>query len=112
MLSPPPFLDDRRVLLNIGWQPPPVDYLKINMDGAFNQYSKMAACGGINRDANGAFDKGFICNMGFCSNLRAELLTLLNGLKVARSLSIGKAIFETDSKAIINYVFFYRQKVY
>lgn len=42
--------------------------------------------------------------MGSCNVLRAELLALLNGLKVARSMSIPKEIFETDSKAIISYV--------
>lgn len=64
----------------------------------------MAACGGIIRNAKGEFIRGFSCNLGACSVLQAELLALLNDLRVARNLGLPKVIFETDSKAIINYV--------
>lgn len=60
--------------------------------------------GGIIRDAMGGFIRGFVQNLGPSDVLRGELLALLNGLKVARLMSIPKAIFETDSKAIISYV--------
>lgn len=94
-------------MLNVGWQPPPSDWLKINVDdlnGARNSHSGLAACGGIIREASGTFVKGFVCNKGNYSALKAELLALLHEIKVVRNLSIRKAIFKTDSIAIINYV--------
>ncbi|KAK8678243.1 hypothetical protein V6N13_143749 [Hibiscus sabdariffa] len=34
------------------WKPPPLRWIKINMNGACNSTTDMAACGGVGRDAN------------------------------------------------------------
>lgn len=62
------------------------------------------SCGGAIRDSNGCFRKGSICNIGSCSPLKAELFALLHGIQVARSLSISKVVFETDSSQVVDSV--------
>lgn len=98
------FLHDGKLLMNISWKTPPDDYIKVNVDGAHNRISGTAACGGIPRKSDGSFIKGFVCNMGSCSVLRAELHPLLYGIEVFWNLSFEKVIFETNSLAVFNYV--------
>lgn len=50
--KPPASLDHDRVCLNVGWQPPSADFLKMNVDGAVIRSSGLAACGGIIQDSN------------------------------------------------------------
>lgn len=52
--QPPNFIDDIIVLFPVGWQPPPENFFKVNVDGAHNNQYGLSACGGINRDSNGS----------------------------------------------------------
>lgn len=84
-------------LMREGWsyrQYPPLGYPKVNLDGAHNKHTCMSTDGGIirNADANGCFVPGFICNLGFCSALMAEMRALLNGTKVASNIALEKVI--------------------
>lgn len=83
----------------LGWQKgydiywlgsPLADFLKINVDGAHNSQTERSGWGGIICDSNGGFVKGFVCNLGPCNVLKAEMLTLLHGIQVARNLFIRK----------------------
>lgn len=47
----------KKVLVKVGWQPPPPSFLKVNVDGAHNNQSGASTCGGIIRDSNGSFVK-------------------------------------------------------
>lgn len=55
------------------------------------------ACGGLVRDANGVFIKGFYSRIGFGNAVCLDI-------KMARQLDIKWAIFELDSKMVVNTV--------
>ncbi|KAK7289741.1 hypothetical protein RIF29_03628 [Crotalaria pallida] len=65
-----------------------VGFMKLNTDGSFRASSHAAACGGVIRDATGFFVHGFHCNLGVCSSVKAELWSLLWGLRLAKHLEI------------------------
>lgn len=102
----PSNIDSSRVELstNLSWVPPTAGFVKVNVDGAHNRYTGISVCGGVIRDSNGCFIKGYVCNLGPCSSLKAKMLALLHGLQVASSLSFRKVIFETDSSQIVDSV--------
>lgn len=101
---PPTFLDDKKVSAQVGWQPPPMYFFKVNIDGAHNKHTGKSSCGGINRDSNGCFVQGFFCNLGPCDTLMDEMCALLHGTKVARGLALKKVIVESYSFVVVNIV--------
>lgn len=104
MLCPSTLSSDGRARIAVNWNPPPAGYLKVNVDGAFYSSLGKAACGGLICDSNGAFVKGFVCNLGVCSVIKAEMKALLHGVQVARDMNISNAIFEIDSLMVVNLV--------
>lgn len=65
----------------------------MNADGAFNSSSGKAACGGLICGSNGAFVKGFMCNLGVYNVNKVEMKAFLYGVQVARNLNVRNAIF-------------------
>lgn len=66
---------------------PPIGFVKLNVDVAFND-SGIASLSGVFRDSNGSFFGGFCHYQLHVSSARhAELVALLLGVEVARSLS-------------------------
>lgn len=49
-------------IIKVGWDPPPIGWVKINSDGFVNLGN--AACGGLLPNTNGIFMVGFACNLG------------------------------------------------
>ena len=54
----------------VGWYPPPLDFLKINVDGAAVGNSSLGSCGGVLKDRNGALLWNFVLNIGRCLVLK------------------------------------------
>ena len=48
----------------VKWLPPPMEWFKPNVDGAYDQSSGMMSAGGLIRDCNGQWVKGFQANLG------------------------------------------------
>ncbi|MBA0814565.1 hypothetical protein Gohar_020390, partial [Gossypium harknessii] len=76
-ILPPHFVDKK-------WEKPPTDKVKINFDAAI--INDKIGFGVLARDSEGF----------------AELYTFEESIKVARSLNIAKAIFETDCASLAN----------
>lgn len=36
LAKPPIYLEESRTFIQVGWQPPPLDFVKVNIDGAHN----------------------------------------------------------------------------
>ena len=70
----------------VGWNPPLFGSIKVNVDSSSLGNLSSAGCGGLARDSSGAWLRGFYCSIGVASNLYAELLAILHGLKLARRL--------------------------
>lgn len=78
------------------WNPPFVGWLKINVDGASNRFTKIGVCAGVARDQNGDMLWGFRCNLGLSNSLNAELWGILWALKHAWNGVGRRIIVETD----------------
>lgn len=49
------------------------DYIKINTDVTFNVYSERIGVGGLARNSDGTWIKGFIIDLGMGDDLQAEM---------------------------------------
>lgn len=87
----------QREMAYISWKFPEQGWFKINVDGASANNPGKAGGGGVIRNDTGCWVKGFCINLGMASNVAAELLAILQGLKLAWDLGIRRVHLETDS---------------
>lgn len=83
---------------------PPQRCYKINIDGSHRRNSGNPACGGLIRDSNEIFVKGFFGRVGYANVLWAKLQALGLGIKLAKQMNLKWASFEMDSKVVMNMV--------
>ncbi|GAU25355.1 hypothetical protein TSUD_216930 [Trifolium subterraneum] len=72
-----------RVVSYIGWKPPKLQFVKLNVDGASNN-GKRAGCGGGIRGNQGEWLGGFAKSVGDCNATIAELWGVLEGIHTGR----------------------------
>jgi len=72
----------------VQWLPPPQGFFKLNSDGSLNHAAKNASAGGIIRDWEGNWVKGYTVNIDSTSIFAAELWGLREALKLCRDLGI------------------------
>ena len=85
----------------VQWFPPPEGWSKLNVDGASKGNPGPAGAGGLLRGPYGNWIRGFALSIGLCSSVKAELIALLRGLKLAKDEGITKLLVHTDSQVII-----------
>lgn len=64
----------------------------MNVDGSYCSSVGKAACGGLVRDCTSKFIKAFLCNVGFCNTIWAELWALRLGINL--ELALSRVIFK------------------
>ncbi|KAK8630158.1 hypothetical protein V6N13_078964 [Hibiscus sabdariffa] len=79
------------------WIPPEDGWLKLNADGARASLDGRASCGGVLRDHNGSWIRGFSKFIGRCSVVEAELWGIAVGMELAWSMGCRQLIVELDS---------------
>lgn len=84
------------------WNAPPLGFLKINCDGAFNDSHKSAAIGICCRNASGVFPWGLCDKVKSLSAFMIEALALHRALLLAKDLALSKVIFECDCKMLVS----------
>ncbi|CAL9022783.1 unnamed protein product, partial [Prunus brigantina] len=89
-------------LINIKWQPPPLDWIKVNFDGLVR--GNLVATSFVIRDWNGNVRLAGAKNSGQVSITVAECLALRDGLAHAIHNGWRKILVEDDSKLIIDCV--------
>ncbi|KAF7813422.1 ribonuclease H [Senna tora] len=89
---------------NVKWDPPPVDWIKLNTDGTAYGNPGNAGCGGILRDHKGEWIGGFTSHIGSCSALDAELWGILKGLAFTKKKGLNSIMVECDSKEAITLI--------
>ncbi|KAM5580526.1 hypothetical protein ABKV19_009994 [Rosa sericea] len=78
------------------WTAPAVDYLKLNVDGAFLSSMPYGGTGGVVRNSQGQFIAGFSFRVDFVTSpLQVELLALKYGLELLQAMQITYAIVES-----------------
>ena len=80
---------------------PPRGWLKLNTDGSAMRNPDRAGGGGLIRDHDGAWLKGFARGLGFTSSALAELWALRDGLLLAKEMGIQQLIIELDALSIV-----------
>ncbi|RYR17285.1 hypothetical protein Ahy_B03g062048 isoform A [Arachis hypogaea] len=88
----------------IRWSRPKEGCIKVNVDGSWFSHNNNAACGGVFRDSEGRFVKGFACNLGNCSIMHVELWAVIHGLNIATTNGYHNLVVESDSAAAINFI--------
>lgn len=100
----PSFVPHGKREVYIMWKPPPCRAYKVNVDGSHYHDRGSTACGGLIRNSDGIFVKGFYCNMGCSNPFWAEMWALLLGVRLAQSLALPEVLFELDSLSIVQTV--------
>lgn len=79
-------------VVHIKWTPPPHNVFKLNTDEYHSQRTHFSACGGLIRNADGQFISGFYYNLGVSTSTVAEILGLIHGLRMGKSLHLDRVI--------------------
>ncbi|XP_050238292.1 uncharacterized protein LOC126687779 [Mercurialis annua] len=85
------------------WQPPPINIIKVNFDGAFNRATctGTGACVARNHNGKPIHSHAQVFNH-VQSPMVVEALALREAILVARRLQVMEIIFEGDAKCIID----------
>ncbi|XP_019162021.1 PREDICTED: uncharacterized protein LOC109158590 [Ipomoea nil] len=83
------------------WDKPADGWIKLNVDGCCKGREKRAGCGGVLRDTQGNWRRGFSHNIGACEAKEAEAWAILVGLRMAAHYGASKIVVESDSIAVI-----------
>ncbi|KAL8171402.1 hypothetical protein V2J09_023206 [Rumex salicifolius] len=89
----PPALDSPE----LRWVMPPMGWFALNVDGSFRQGHEVVCAGGLIRSSIGEFIQGFILKQLGFSAFYAELMSVLQGLTLARRLDLNRVVLECDA---------------
>ncbi|KAF3684946.1 hypothetical protein FXO37_01077 [Capsicum annuum] len=76
---------------------PPIDGLKLNIDGSYDHKSGSGGAGGIFRDSRGNWIKGFMKKISVKNSVGAEIRALYMGLEIAVQLKCSNIFIAIDS---------------
>ncbi|XP_070014523.1 uncharacterized protein [Nicotiana sylvestris] len=93
---------ESRILIEIRWNKPPQNIIKLNIDGAFSKSTLEAGLGGVFRNKNGDWIFGYCRSTYASSVMHCELMALHEGLKIARQLDLPNIEIETGSTDAIS----------
>ncbi|KAK8604907.1 hypothetical protein V6N13_082372 [Hibiscus sabdariffa] len=85
-----------------GWTLPRRGWVRLNGDGAVRLSDGAAAVGGVLRSDSGVWLFGFVCSLGKCSILNAELWAIYLGLMYAWNRGYRKVEVQSDSRDAIH----------
>ena len=83
---------------------PPVNWIKVNCDGASKQNGEIAGCGGLCRGPDGKWMRGFSYNLGMCNAFVAELWGAYYSLKMAWEMDCTQVILKSDPKTLVDFL--------
>ncbi|PRQ24992.1 putative RNA-directed DNA polymerase [Rosa chinensis] len=86
----------------VQWIPPPIQWLKVNTDGSFRSI-EMAGFGGIFRDHEGHFRGAFAQKVEAPCAIDAEVLAVIEAMRIAWAKSWTHIWLETDSILVVQY---------
>jgi ribonuclease HI len=83
------------------WQPPPVDWVLLNSDGAFVPETGLGGWGAVARDNNGDMIVAEAGSVPFASDaMHTETYALMKAIELATRLGFGRIILATDCQTL------------
>ena len=93
-----------KVVCNISWIKPPTDWCKLNTDGASLGNPGKAGGGGVIRDCEGRWMRGFARSIGVTTSIMAEFWALRDDLLLAGQIGVQNLVIELDAKVVVELV--------
>nr|POF23203.1 putative ribonuclease h protein [Quercus suber] len=93
-----------KVVYNVRWEKPPLGWCKLNTDGTSYGNPGRAGGGGVIRDSEGRWLKGFARSIGFTTNITVEFWALRDGLMQALQMGVQNLVVELDAKVVVKLV--------
>ncbi|CAJ2652437.1 unnamed protein product [Trifolium pratense] len=90
------------VIKEIYWQPPLLNWIKCNIDGASCGNLGNASCGGIFRNHEADFIYGFAEPLGVASSVFAELCGAMRAIEIAYQKNWRSLWLESDSTIVVS----------
>ena len=88
-------------LIAVRWEPPSINWHKLNTDGSALGCPGPAGGGGLIRNHLAAWVKGFIRSIGRANSMEAELWEVRDGLALCTDLGLLAIELNVDSKAVV-----------
>ena len=88
-------------VIRVAWEKPPLGWMKLNNDGSALGNPGKAGGGGLIRDHQGNWVRGFARAHGNTSSSITELWALRDGLEIAKDLGLNNLIVEMDALSIV-----------
>ena len=88
-------------VVSVGWEKPPRGWVKLNTDGSAMKNPDRAGGGGLLRDHDGVWLRGFARGLGYTNSILAELWALRDGLLLAKELGLQHLIIELDALSVV-----------
>ncbi|KAL0006019.1 hypothetical protein SO802_013580 [Lithocarpus litseifolius] len=88
-------------VIRVAWEKPPLGWMKLNSDGSALGNPGKAGGGGLIRDHQGNWVRGYARAHGNSNSSLAELWALCDGLEIAKDLGLDKLIVEMDALSIV-----------
>ena len=89
-----------RIAIPVKWSKPFPGWHKLNIDGASLGNPGKASGGGLIRDSEERWVRGYSRSIGHATSVMAELWALRDGLKLAVQLGIGCLEVELDARLL------------
>ena len=90
-----------KTIIPVGWEKPLWGWLKLNFDGLTINNPGKTSGGGLFRDHEGNWVKGYVRGIGHINSFMAELWALRDRLNIAREMGVSNLIIELDALSIV-----------
>ena len=88
--------------IQVKWLWPPINWFKVNSDGSSLGNPGIVGGGGLIRNENGEWVRGYARAVGATTSVIAELWALRNGIRLCIALNLQAVIFELDAKLVVD----------
>ena len=90
-----------KIIVEVGWEKPPMGWVKLNTDGSAIGSTGRAGGGGAIRNHEGQWLKGYARPLGGSNSCMAELWALRDGLLLAKEMGLNNLIIEMDALSVV-----------
>ena len=96
-----PNRNQTRMIRQIRWEKPDSCWVKLNTDGSASDLLNAAGCGGLIRDDQGNWLRGFSRHVSHANSFIAEVWALRDGLQLCHRQNHQSVIVELDASALV-----------